>query len=113
VEKAMDALNQRADKAARLIADWDGSHEVASALNAAMMRAERAVTRLAYTVGSPYHHDPAVPMRLLHGLSEAAALATTSKDSNGHRFLINKLVRERNRALGLLKEAAEALERVV
>ena len=78
-------------------------------LNDALLRSSRAITRLAYTLSSPYHPDPAVPMRLMPGMSEAARLEGLNAGCDDSRFLLVRLVRERNRAAHLLDTVEAAL----
>jgi hypothetical protein len=79
-------------------------------LNRKLLEASRAVVRVTYTEGSRFHHDPAVPMRLLPSLAEASRLESLDPAGGEAHMLKTKLVRKRNRVVTYLTEAASVLE---
>ena len=80
------------------------------ALNRKLLEASRAVVRVTYTEGSRFHHDPAVPMRLMPSLAEASRLEDLDPAGGEKLMLRTKLVRKRNRVVTYLTEAASVLE---
>jgi len=86
---------------------------VLKALNRLLLEASRAVVRVTYTEGSEFHHDPAVPMRLLPGLADVARLASLDPAGGEAHMLVSRLVRRRNRVVAYLTGAAVALENVL
>ncbi|MGQ0571886.1 MAG: hypothetical protein ACT4P5_20470, partial [Armatimonadota bacterium] len=70
----------------------------------------RTLVQTAYTDGSPFGHDPAVPQLPLPSLQGARDLIRLSADSHEARRLQVRLVRQRNKVVFALITSAEALE---
>jgi N-acetylated-alpha-linked acidic dipeptidase len=82
----------------------------AAALARAQREAVRLLVQVAYSAGSPFDHDPAVPQRPLPALQDAAELAGLDPNAHAARLLRARLIRQRNRVLWGLDAAARALE---
>ena len=111
VRKALDRFDKAALEVECRLSGTSGMHPASlRALNRMLLEASRAVVRVTYTEGSRFHHDPAVPMRLMPSLAEVGRLASLDPASGEARMLETKLVRKRNRVVTYLTEAALALE---
>ena len=75
-------------------------------INRELMRLSRVLVTLAYTGGDRFTHDLALPLAPLAGLQRARELAALDPASDGYKFAVAALVRERNRALHALDSAA-------
>ena len=90
----------------------DGHAEPArvEAANRSMVALSRALIPLFYTTGDRFHHDLALPVAPLAGLQGARQLARLDPASDDTRFTLAALVRERNRVVHALEEAAETID---
>lgn len=91
------ALADRAD-AAKLAA------LPAGAANQLIADLHRIIIPINFTETGPYDHDLALGTQPVPGLRESAQLAALSPESTEYRFLRTKLVRERNRVSGALRQ---------
>jgi hypothetical protein len=80
------------------------------AANRALMALSRILVPLAYTTGDRFHHDLALPVPPLPGLQRARELAGLDPASDLARFTAAALVRERNRVIHALDEAAAVID---
>ena len=80
------------------------------AANRAMIALSRVLIPLAYTTGDRFHHDLAIPVALLAGLQQARELSSLDPSSDWFRFTVAALVRERNRVVHALEEAAGVID---
>jgi hypothetical protein len=78
--------------------------------NRALVRLSRLLVPLAYTSGDPFRHDLALPLPPLAGLAPARDLARLDPGSDQARFAAAALVREQNRAVHALQEAAAVID---
>jgi hypothetical protein len=78
--------------------------------NRAQRLANRALIQTAYTAGSPFDHDPAVPQLPLPALQDARELVPLDAAAHEARMLKTRLVRRRNQIVGNLTTAADVLE---
>jgi len=78
--------------------------------NAALIAAGRALIPVNYTEAGPFAVDLALDAPPLPGLATVADLAALAPSSDTARFLVTRLVRERNRVLYALTTATQALE---
>jgi len=92
-----EALRAREDSLARSSAG----------VNRTLMRLSRALIPLLYTTGDRFAHDLAVGIPPLAGLQPTRGLAALDPASDSSRFAVAALMRERNRVLHTLDEAAE------
>jgi hypothetical protein len=96
---ALDVLVASSAEAARL-----------EAANRLLVRLSRILVPLAYTTGDRFDHDLALPVLPLAGLQRARQLATLERGSDAFRFGAAAAVRERNRVVQALEEAAELVD---
>ena len=89
-----------------------GSAEQRAAMDAGLLRLSRILNPALYTMSGAYDQDPALQVPLLPGLSRAIALRTLDPASDGVRFRVTRLVRERNRIVDALHAATIEAERV-
>jgi hypothetical protein len=82
-------------------------------INAALMRASRALVPLDYTRGDRFSHDAALPQSPWPALDALRKLAQAKPGSDEARFLAVGATRARNRVLYGLREAREALDRAL
>jgi N-acetylated-alpha-linked acidic dipeptidase len=82
-----------------------GSAEQRRALDAGLLRLSRILNPALYTMSGAYDQDPALQVPLLPGLSRAVALREMDPASDAARFLVTRLVRERNRIVDALESA--------
>lgn len=82
-------------------------------VNSGLMALGRLLIPLNYTLAGPYEQDLAVGMPAFPGLAGAAALADVDAASDQARFVKTKLLRERNRAVDILREANRLVEGIV
>lgn len=79
-------------------------------LNQAIIKAIRFITPVNYTVTGMFDHDPAIPTPALPGLAPAAKLQTLDRKDGKAKFLLNGLVRQRNRVRYAIRQAIEVVE---
>ena len=105
--QAAEALEAKA----KSVAAHSGVNDQAKldAINAALMRASRALVPLDYTDGDRFSHDPALPQSAWPALDKLRALAQAKPDSDEARFLAVGAQRAANRVLHALKDAQAAL----
>jgi hypothetical protein len=84
--------------------------EAADAINAALMRAGRALIPINYTLTGPFDHDRALPVAALPSLEPAARLADLPDGSMERHALSTRLLRERNKVVYAIETAAETFE---
>jgi hypothetical protein len=70
----------------------------------------RVIIPVNFTATGPYDHDLALGTQPVPGLGEVKQLAELSPESTEYRFLRTKLVRERNRVSGALRDVARLLD---
>jgi hypothetical protein len=87
-----------------------GASRAAEAANRALMRLSRVLVPLAYTAGDRFRHDLALPIPPLAGLQPARELPALDPASDAFKFASAALVRERNRAVHALDEAAQVID---
>ncbi|HEY7141765.1 MAG TPA: M28 family peptidase [Methylomirabilota bacterium] len=80
------------------------------AANRGMVGLSRVLIPLFYTTGDRYHHDLAIPVAPLAGLQRARELPGLDPSSDGLRFTVAALVRERNRVVHALEAAAGVID---
>ena len=80
------------------------------AANRAMGALSRVLIPLFYTTGDRFHHDLAIPVPPLAGLQRARELSGLDPSSDEFRFAVAALVRERNRVVHALEEAAGVID---
>jgi hypothetical protein len=102
-------LSERADALAAALASTAGAATVERA-NRTLVRLSRLLVPLAYTTGDPFRHDLALPIPPLAGLQAARELARLDPVSDTFKFTAAALVRESNRAVHALEEAAELVD---
>jgi hypothetical protein len=104
-------LVDRADAlAAALQALPPGDGPAVEAANRLLARLSRTLVPLLYTTGDRFAHDLALPVPPLAGLQRARELARLDPASDLFRFTAAALVRERNRAVHALAEAADLVD---
>ncbi len=79
--------------------------------NRVLMRTSRIINPVLYTVAGDYEQDPALQTPLLPGLQPVKRLAKLDPASDGYRFLMTRLVRERNRVEDALNRATDEINR--
>lgn len=105
---AVEALRARA---AAIGARRAGAGPTAAArLDAALMRACRALVPLDHTRGDRFAHDPALPQPAWPALEPLRRLAAAAPDTDAARLLAVGARRARNRVAHAATEAAAALE---
>ena len=82
-------------------------------LNAGLKRLSRIVNPVLFTVNGPYEMDPALQSGVLPGLAPVQKLVTLDPESNDYRFLLTKLVRQRNRVEDALRQAVDLAEELI
>jgi hypothetical protein len=116
VVAAADRLVERADAlgaALERLAAASPTPESLEAVNRGLMRLCRVLVPLAYTSGDRFDHDLALPLPPLAGLQPARELAGLDPASDRSKFTVAALVRERNRAVHALEEAAESIDELL
>ena len=78
--------------------------------NRAMSALSRVLIPLFYTTGDRFHHDLAIPVPPLAGLQRVRELSGLDPSSDEFRFAGAALVRERNRVVHALEEAAGVID---
>ena len=78
--------------------------------NRTMVALSRILIPLFYTTGDRFHHDLAIPVPPLAGLQRARELSGLDPSSDEFRFAVAALVRERNRVVHALEEAAGVID---
>src|SRR5262245_20611512 len=78
----------------------------------ALVRVLRPLYRVVYTLGGPYHPDPALGFGPLPGLAGASTLAASKAGSDEAGFAEASLIRERNRLIDALDQAIAEAERL-
>ncbi|SKA26230.1 M28 family peptidase [Consotaella salsifontis] len=107
VVQSFDALCETVEAFADYAANAEASE--APALDAALMRASRALVPLDYTFGDRFVHDSAVPHPAWPALADLFALARLAKGAPEEKFHIVSARRARNRLIHALREAEQAL----
>ena len=102
-------LTERADALTAALASASGAATIERA-NRTLVRLSRLLVPLTYTSGDPFRHDLALPMPPLAGLQAARELARLDPASDTFKFTAAALVRESNRAVHALDEAAELVD---
>ncbi len=82
----------------------------AAAVDAALMRATRALVPLDYTLGDRFAHDPALPLPAWPVLEPVRKLVAAELGSDAARLLAVSAIRARNRVSHALHDAQLALE---
>jgi hypothetical protein len=111
VAEAARRLAERADSLASTLdraAAADGP--IPAAANRALVRLSRILVPLAYTTGDRFQHDLALPLAPLAGLQPVRELTGLDPASDAFKFTVAALVRERNRAVHALAEAADVID---
>jgi hypothetical protein len=83
---------------------------VPAAANRALVRLSRILVPLAYTTGDRFEHDLALPLAPLAGLQPVRELTALDPVSDAFKFTVAALVRERNRVVHALDEAADVID---
>jgi hypothetical protein len=96
---------QQLNLAVERLAD-DGAVEAA---NACLLQLAHLLIPLRYTKVGRFDHDLALGVPPLPTLHAARRLASLDPDSDDYRYLQTKLIRERNKALYVLKQANQAI----
>ena len=110
---AAEALHTRAAPLADALGHARGARrqrDAADAINAALMRAGRALIPVGYTTTGPFDHDRALPVAPIPSLQPAARLGQLPQDGMERHALETRLVRDRNKVTHALETAAEAFE---
>ena len=114
---ALEAVRHLAERAGAFAGALDaiaaGGHADlarAEAANRAMGALSRVLIPLFYTTGDRFHHDLAIPVPPLAGLQRARELSGLDPSSDEFRFAAAALVRERNRVVHALEEAAGVID---
>ena len=102
--EAAEALRANAEALAGRAATAD-----AARVNAALMRASRALVPIDYSHGDRFTHDPALPTPAWPTLQPLRDLAATAPGSDAEKFATVAAMRARNRVLHALREANAAL----
>ncbi|HLE43575.1 MAG TPA: M28 family peptidase, partial [Methylomirabilota bacterium] len=105
VERA-DGLGAALDR----LAAGSPAASAVEAANRALIRLSRILVPLGYTTGDRFRHDLALPVPPLAGLQPARELAALGPASDAFKFTAAALVRERNRVVHALDEAAEVID---
>ncbi len=105
VERA-DGLGAALDR----LAAGSPAASAVEAANRALIRLSRILVPLGYTTGDRFRHDLALPVPPLAGLQPARELAALGPASDAFKFTAAALVRERNRVVHALDEAAEIID---
>ncbi len=100
--------SERYRDAAQRLADSRPVGDVAR-YNDAVLRVTRIVNPALFTIDGPYEMDPALQLPILPGLAPMHELAAMDPVSTEHRFLLTKLVRQRNRIQDALDQAVRTL----
>lgn len=106
-------LVERADALGTALAGLAAATPDAASLeraNRALVRLSRVLVPLAYTTGDPFRHDLALPLPPLAGLQAVRDVARLDPGSDEFKFATAALVRERNRAVHALDEAAGLID---
>ncbi len=82
-------------------------------LNAGLMALSRVVNPVLYTVAGDFDQDPAIQLPMLPGLRRAGELPELDPTGDEYRFLLTRLVRERNRVNDCLRRAVAEVERLL
>jgi hypothetical protein len=111
---AVRRLVDRAESFVRAVdavaADERGGPARVEAANRTMVALSRILVPLFYTTGDRFHHDLAIPVPPLAGLQGARELSGLDPASDQFRFTVAALVRERNRVVHALEEAAGVID---
>jgi N-acetylated-alpha-linked acidic dipeptidase len=83
-----------------------------AARDAGLKQVGRILNPVLYTIDGPFEVDPALQLPLLPGLAPMRELATLDPASDNHRFLLTKLVRQRNRTDLALRDAANLADKL-
>jgi hypothetical protein len=104
---AAERLSRRADALAGALPGLAGS--AVDRANRTLVRLSRVLVPLLYTTGDRFHHDLALPIPPLAGLQPVRELAALDPASDAGKFTVAALVRERNRVVHALEEAADVI----
>ncbi len=114
---ALVAASDFAEVATRLEAVRQRLTEASATQRAAcdpgLLRLCRRLNAALYTISGDYDHDPALQVPLLPGLSRATGLLALDPASDAARFLMTRLVRERNRVVDALRAASDDAARLL
>lgn len=110
VQGLMAAAEGVRDSATVIAEHRDPSTEVLGAVNAALMRASRALVPADYTAGDRFTHPHALPMPAWATLQPIRDLAATAPGSEEEKFAAVDATRARNRLDHSLREARAALD---
>jgi N-acetylated-alpha-linked acidic dipeptidase len=106
-------LTERLDALAASVASGSPGADTLHRTNRALIRLSRLLVPLAYTTGDPFRHDLAIPIPPLAGLQAARELARLQPHTDAYRFTVTAVVREQNRAVHALDEAAELVDELL
>ncbi len=109
---AGEAVRRLAGRAAALAGVLDGiaTADEAAAANRTLVRLSRLLVPLAYTTGDRFQHDLALPLPPLAGLQPVRELGRLDPATDAFKFTVAGLVRERNRVVHALEQAAETID---
>lgn len=82
-------------------------------LNRGLMGLSRILNPVLYTVSGDFDQDPALQLPMLPGLRRAQELPELDPAGDEYRFLMTRLVRERNRVNDCLRRALTEIERLL
>jgi hypothetical protein len=82
-------------------------------LNAGLMALSRVVNPVLYTEAGDFGQDPALQLPMLPGLRRAVELPELDPSGDEYRFLMTRLIRERNRVNDCLRRAVAEAERLL
>ena len=80
------------------------------ARNLGLKQMGRMLNPVLYTIDGPFEFDPALQLPMLPGLAPMRELAQLDPSSDAHRFLLTKLLRQRNRTDAALRDATRLAE---
>ena len=104
---AIRAAERFSQAASDLVAE--GPSGSTAAYNDAVLEVTRIINPALFTIDGPYEMDPALQLPILPGLAPMNELATLDPESSDHRFLVTKLLRQRNRVQDALERAVAVL----
>lgn len=114
VIEALDRLRAVAARFDDMAGDLAGaSASRVEGIGRAQREAVRALVQIAYTSGTRFEHDPAVPQSPVPSLHEISDLVRLPAEDHASRLLHNRLVRRRNSVVYGLRTAAEVLEKAL
>lgn len=104
---AIEAAERYREAAERLVERGPG--EDVARYNHVVLRVTRIVNPALFTIDGPYEFDPALQLPVLPGLAPMRELATLDPNCSDHRFLLTKLIRQRNRIQDALDHAVSVM----